>query len=147
LTDASFIGTEARLFWPFLIFPPIVYLIGLFGKRLRKKSPETLTATRAKKASKTLIKQCRRPAMHSSDLIQVIRDYLNSRFGLALGSLTANEAADILKSNDVGMDTAEKLRTVVLKLENDVYTGGAQAASDIQQELPAIIGVIEKEVR
>ena len=82
-----------------------------------------------------------------NNLISSIRDYLNDRFGLSLGSLTADEAAEILKSHGVSLDTAQKLKDIFQGLEDVVYTGQGHGVCDMGEGIPKLIKQIEKEIR
>jgi hypothetical protein len=134
-------------FWLVLFTPPFAYVVSLSGRRLRRRSPGTLAATRARKAAKTLIKQCRQGRVSSADLIQFTRDYLNNRFLLSFGSLTADEAAEILKTKGVKHETAQELRGILLRLENTVYTGRGNSSCDMGEEIAEVVKRIEKEIR
>jgi hypothetical protein len=76
-----------------------------------------------------------------------IRDYLNARFGLLLGSLTPDEAADILTSKGVRVETGDKLRTILRELENAIYTGKGAEPREAGQDLPKLVKQIEKEIQ
>jgi hypothetical protein len=136
----------ALFFWLVLIGPAIFYALAFCGMKFSRKSVKALAVTKTKKAAKTLIKQCRHERLRSSDLAEAIRDYLNDRFGLALGSLTPDEAVEILKSKGVNLDTTQKLQSILQRLEDAIYTGKGDDSSDIGQDLPDLINQIEKEI-
>jgi hypothetical protein len=100
-----------------------------------------------KKAAREFYKQYRKSEASAGKLLQLIREYLNRRFGLSYGSLTAQEADKILISQGVGADTAEKLRNIMQQLENAEYTGKGYETAIIEHDLAPLIKKIEKEVR
>jgi len=134
------------VFWVLTLAPVLAYALTFCGMRFRKKSAGAVAATRAKKAANTIVRKCRHGQVRPSDLALHIRDYLNDRFGLSLGSLTPGEGAEILKSNGVSLNTAEKLRAVLERLEDAVYTGKGHEACDIGENIPKLIKQIEKEI-
>jgi hypothetical protein len=76
-----------------------------------------------------------------------IRDYLNDRFGLSLGSLTPDEASEILQSKGVSLDTAQELRTFLQRVEDAIYTGKGHESGDMGESIPRLVKAIEKESR
>ncbi len=133
-------------FWLVLIAPAFVYLATFWGVKFRSKSDMSVAAAKAKKAAKKLTRRCRQGSRSASALALGIRDYLNDRFGLSLGSLTPNEGAEILESNGVSTDTAQELRVVLQTIEDAVYTGKGHRSSDIHEDIPNLVRQIEKEI-
>ena len=82
----------------------------------------------------------------AADVTDSVRDYLNARFGLLLGSLTPDEAADILTSKGVRPETSAKLRTILRELENAIYTGKGTELREVGVDLPKLIKQIEREI-
>ncbi len=138
---------RGSLFPMFLLTPVLIYATMFFGRRIQKKSVQESAATKARKASKSFLKLYRQGGLNWGQLALLIRDYLNDRFGLALGSVTADEAAEILRSNGVSLDTADKLRSILEKLEDAVFTGRGNEACEMGGEIPELIKKIEREVR
>jgi hypothetical protein len=101
----------------------------------------------AKKAAREFYKQYRRRELSAGNLLQLIRDYLNRRFGLSYGSLTPQESVKILIAQGVGAETAEALQNIMLQLENAEYTGQGMEAAAIDSDLVPLIKQIEKESR
>jgi hypothetical protein len=136
-------------FTSFLIVltPLFLYAAAFLGIRLRRKSVATSAATKAKRASKAFLKQYRRGGLSWSELAELIRHYLNDRFGLSLGSVTAEEAAAILTSNGVSSDATERFRTIFQQLEDAVFTGKGQEPCGTEEKLSELIRQIEKEAR
>jgi len=130
-----------------LLFPLLVYGGTLCGLKIGRKSTASLIATKAKRAAKDFIRQCRQGDLSSNDLISFIADYFNDRFGLSLGSLTPDEAAGILESNGVSTETSGKMRHVIQALEDVIYTGKGHANCEIGQDIPKLIRQMEKEIR
>jgi BatD DUF11 like domain len=135
------------VFWVILLLPLFVYGGTLCGLKIGRKSTASMTAAKAKKAAKDFIRQCRRDDLGSNDLISFITGYFNDRFGLSLGSLTPNEAAGILESNNVSPETTGKMKNVIQILEDAVYTGKGHDSCEIGQDIPKLIKQMEKEIR
>ncbi|MDB4444130.1 BatD family protein [bacterium] len=144
-------GTPARthgfFFWLVLLTPLLANMVAYSALRFRRKSDRALAAIKARKASKTFLNQYRQGALSANDLVSAIRDYLNDRFGLNLGSLTSEEAAEILEANGAGRETTEKLRAIFRRLENAIYTGNGYDAGVTEEDIPEMIKKIEKETR
>lgn len=134
-------------FWLVLVAPLLVYGAAFWGLKFRRRSDQTVAAMKARKAAKKLIQKCRQCEISSSELSLCIRDYLNERLGLALGSLTPEDGAEILRSKGVSLDTVQNLRAVLESLEGAVYTGKGGECHDICEDVPKLIKQIEKEIR
>ncbi|HID30643.1 MAG TPA: protein BatD [Desulfobacterales bacterium] len=134
-------------FWLVTLVPFFLYAIAFCGMKFKRRSVEAMAVTRARKAAKTFAKQCHQDGLSAGPMAEAIRQYLNERFGLSLGSLTPKEAAQILKSNGVNPDTAKEMQAVLHRIENAVYTGRGHDACDIGGDLPRLIKQIEKEIR
>ena len=147
LTAQSSILSNGILSYGLLLGPFLIYLVTFLSLRLRQQQVEILTLTRAKKAAGELIKQCRQGNFSHEGLMDAIRGYLNHRFTLSLGVLTADEAAGLLRSKGVKPETTEKLRSLVQALENAVYTGKGHEHSDQAKTLSDLVKAIEKEIR
>ncbi len=147
LTPGFRVRPWSAFFWLVLIAPLLVYVATFLGLRFRRNSDRSVAAVKAKKAARRLIRRCRHEGLSSNDLGLAVRDYLNERFGLTLGSLTPDEAAQILKSKDVSLDTSQKLQAILQGLEDAVYTGKGDEPYDIGEDIPRLINRIEKEVR
>jgi len=135
------------LLFPLLLFmPAFTYALALFIMRFRRKSRAASALTKAKKAAGVFSKQSKNGKLSAGDLTLSIRDYLNARFGLALGTVTPDEAAEILKSKGVNSDTAAKLQAILIRLENTVYTGKEHEPLEAGDDLPKLIKQIEEEI-
>jgi hypothetical protein len=66
---------------------------------------------------------------------------------LSLGSLTSDEAVDILASRGVNVKTSERLRRTLQELEDAIYTGKGQEPCHMGGDIPELIKQIEKEIR
>ena len=140
-------GTGRPIFWIVLMTPVFIYSAALSVLKFHKKSPGSMAVARAKKAAKTVTRQCHKGKITSNDLSLTILQYLNDRFNLSHGSLTPDEAADILLSRGVRVETVEMLRGVLQQLEDAVYTGKGHEACDMTEDIPKLIRLIEKEAR
>jgi hypothetical protein len=138
---------ESWLFWGMLGLPLALYLGTLGGLKLRRHSRAGQPDMMAKKAAREFYKQYRRCELTAGNLLQLIRDYLNRRFGLSYGSLTPQESVKILISQGVGAETAEALQNIMLQLENAEYTGQGMEAAAIDSDLVPLIKQIEKQCR
>jgi hypothetical protein len=138
---------ESWLIWALLGLPFALYLGTLGGLKLRRHARAVQPDIMAKKAAGEFYKQYRRRELTTGKLLQLIRDYLNRRFGLSYGSLTPRESVKILTSQGVGADTAAALQNIMLQLENDEYTGKGLEAVTIDSDLVPLIKRIEKESR
>jgi hypothetical protein len=147
LQARSAIMSGGLFVWLTLLLPFVLYVSTFLGLRLKKRSVRALPAQRAKKAAKNLVRQCRQGRDDANCLSLWIRDYFNDRFGLTLASLTPEDAADVLASKGVGPGTAQKLRAILIELENTVYTGQTRTEDRMNDEIPRLIKEIEREIR
>ena len=147
LTTQSHIFKNRMFFFVMLFGPFFLYMVAFFTLKLKKQKVEALTQTRSKKAAGEFVKQCRKGGLSHQDLMDAVRGYLNSRFALSIGVLTAEEAVGILRSKGVNSETTKKLRSIVQTLENAVYTGKGHENTDRAETLPDLIKAIEKEIR
>ena len=138
---------ERWIIWAMLGLPFALYVGTLCGIKLRRKSRAGQPDNLAKKAAREFNKQLRAEGLTCSRLLQLIRDYLNHRFGLSYGSLTPREAVDILLSRGVNGDTAANLQGIMQQMENAEYTGKGHVVAKIDFDLAQLIRQIEKEAR
>jgi len=144
----SWAGKRGLFLWAVLLLPVCAYISTFLGLRLRERSLQTLPAQRAKRAARNLFRLCRQyGGADAQRLSLIVRDYFNDRFGLALASLTPEDAAGILASKGVAPETAGRLREVLQTIENAIYAGKGRGADRIGQEIPGIIREIEREIR
>jgi hypothetical protein len=129
------------------MIPVLAYILTLFILKFQQKSRAASALTKSKKAAGIFIKQFKKGRLGAADLTEAVRDYLNARFGLLLGSLTPDEAADILTSNGVSPDTGEKLGEILRQLEIAIYTGKGSEPRATGEDLPKLVKQIEKEIR
>ena len=135
------------VFWAILIIPFFAYAVTFFIQKFHRKTTVSVAAARARRAAKILIQECHKEELSSNHLTSAIRRYLNERFNLSLGSLTPDEAADILGSRGVSGKTSERLRRTLQELEDAIYTGKGQELCDMGGDIPELIKQIEKEIR
>jgi hypothetical protein len=138
---------EGWLFLVLLGLPVMLYLGTLCGMKLRRHARAGQPDILAKKAAREFYKQYRKSELTCSKQLRLVREYLNSRFGLSYGSLTSQEAVKILVSQGVGADTAEKLHHIMQQLENAEYTGKGYETAIIEQDIAPLIKQIEKQIR
>ncbi len=130
-----------------LFAPLFVYATTFFGIKLRSRSLNSRAETRAKKAALTFKQKYNQCISNPDNLTLLIRDYLNDRYGLSLGSPTPAEIFEILQSNGVSTETAERLQKLVQSFEEAIYQGKAERPFDIQKDILRLIKQIEKEMR
>jgi len=147
LGKGSIIRPGGLVFWFIFIGPFFIYAVAFLGLKLGKRSDSSLATLTAKKAAKKFIRKCRQDGLSSNDLALSFRDYLNERFGLSLGSLTSEEAAGILRSEGVSLDTVQKIQAILKGLEDAVYTGKGQKACALGEDASQLVKQIEKEIR
>lgn len=135
------------LYWFVLFGPPVIYLMLLGGMKIRNRSPERMVHSRSRNAFRNLSKRCRQDLSGGADLIEAFRDYLNERFNLAIGTLTAAETEKILLSNGADSDTAIAMRSLIERLENAVYAGDDAQPADAVNDLLGFIKTLEKEIQ
>ena len=143
----SLVRPGGLVFWFVFIGPFFIYAVAFLGLKLRNRSSGSVASLTAKKAAKKFVRKCRQDGLSSNDLALCFRDYLNERFGLSLGSLTSEEAAEILKSEGVSLDTAHKIQAILKGLEDAVYTGKGQNACEVREDASQVVRQIEKEIR
>ncbi|MCJ7686363.1 MAG: BatD family protein [Desulfobacteraceae bacterium] len=147
LEARSSIIPEGLFLWLTLLLPFVLYVSTFLGLRLKRRSVRAMPAHRAKKAAKNLIRQCRQERDDANSLSLCVRDYFNDRFGLVLASLTPDDAANILTSKGVAPGTTQKLRAILMEIENNIYTGQTRKACRMNNEIPKLIKEIEREIR
>ena len=152
LTDDGWLSSRAmgpgNLFcWAILMAPFLVYGAVFLGLRLNRKSDRTIYAQRARKAAHVFLKECRRDHKDANGMMTSVRDYMNDRFQLSLGSLTPADVPKLLMEKGVQPGTADRLRQVLEELEGNIYTGGEATCGSVSGDIPGIIRQIEKELR
>jgi len=151
-TDAMDLSVPFRslsrdwVFWLALAGPLSMYLVLLSVLRLQRLSPERLAQSISKKAFGALRKRCRIDQTRYEDLINVFKDYLNDRFSLSIGTLTADDAERILRDQGVTDESAKNMRSLVQRFETAVYAGNNLDDPDATNHLLALVKKIEKEI-
>ena len=138
---------EGWLLTVMFALPFIIYVGTLCGFKLRRPTVAGQADINAKKAARRFYRQYGRGRPAAGELHELIRDYLNSRFGLSYGSLTPAEAVKILTAGGAGADTAKKLQDWMQRCENAVYSGKGNEVVHTGEDLVRLIKQIEKEVR
>jgi hypothetical protein len=134
-------------FWIILAGPMFLYAGALLALRWNRRSDASAAATRARKAAKVFIEQCRQGSPGAEALLEALRSYLNQRLTLSLGALTPADAYEALRARGVKEETAGRLRDLVRRLENAVYTGRAEEACPFAGDFPQVMSQIEKELK
>ncbi|MBW2568984.1 MAG: protein BatD [Deltaproteobacteria bacterium] len=152
-TSANALSVPCRMLstdWRFLlalIGPLLVYLMLLGVLKLRNQSPERLALSKSRNAFKTLTKRCRQDQPGCADLIDTFKNYLNDKLSLSIGTLTADDAAELLQNKGVAPETAKKMRSLIQRLENAVYAGEDLKNTDAANDLLKLVKTLEKEIR
>jgi hypothetical protein len=128
------------------VTPLFAYGAAFWGKRFRKDTAKASALAKTKKAGSVLIKKCHPGDLSAAELTDAIRDYVNDRFALSLGSLTPQEAIEILTSRGVKPERAQRIGDILQKLEDDIYSGGAHNACSMEDGIPKIVNEIEKDI-
>ena len=110
--------------WVVLIGPAFICGAVLIVSKLRFRSESGAGVSKSKRAAKVFEKTCGRGDDTAKGCYEAFRTYLNDRFHLLLGSVTAEETRDILVSNQVRADTVQAAEALVQKLEDAMYAGG-----------------------
>jgi oxygen tolerance protein BatD len=147
LTAQSRILTHGRFYLWMLTLPFFLYMVAFFSLKFKKQKVTALAQTRSKKAAGKFIKRCRKGGLNHQDLMNVFSHYLNRRFALSIGVLTAEEATDILGSKGITPETADALRSILRILENAVYTGKGHEKTDQAKSLADLVKCVEREIR
>ena len=140
-------GPENPYAWAVLAVPFLVYGAVFFGLRFNKKSDQAIYAQRARKAAQNFMKECRREKKDANGMMIAVRDYINDRFQLSIGSLTPADVPMLLVERGVAPRTADRLRNVLEELEGRIYTGGEATCGSATQAIVEIIKQMEKELR
>ena len=140
-------GPENPYAWVVLAVPFLVYGAVFFGLRFNKKSDQAIYAQRARKAAQNFMKECRRDKKDANGMMITVRNYINDRFQLSIGSLTPADVPMLLVERGVAPRTADKLRHVLEDLEGRIYTGGEATCGSATQAIQEIIKQMEKELR
>jgi len=135
------------VFWMLLIGPPAVFFLTLGGALVRRRSGSMNAAWSVRKASAGFIRTSRRGGVTAAELMQALQEYLSQRLSLARGSLTAEEAAALLRARNVAAGTVGELREVWLRIEDAVYTGKGSERTDAAEGLARLVVRIEKDLR
>ncbi len=130
-----------------LIAPFLVYVMAFCLMRHKKRSKKAFALARARKAAKTFVKKCEKGKLDPVDFHGAIRSYLNDRFGLLLGSVTPQEAVEILVSRGVNPETAQKMKSVLHRLEDAIYAGMVNEMFETHGDINNIVRQIEKEIK
>ncbi len=133
--------------WAILAAPMLLYVGVFVGLRVRRTSEQSLAGARARRAAGVFVRHCKHGAPGTASLLDDLREYLNDRLRLTMGSLTSSDAHRLLISNGVNEDTAQLFGEAVQRLEDAVYTGKADEACPFTGDLLDVISRIEKELR
>ena len=149
-TDAMDLAVPFRslskgwIFWLALVGPLSMYLMLLGVLKVQRLSPERLAQSRSKKAFSTLKKRCHKAHADHEEHIHAFKDYLNDRYNLSIGTLTADDAERILLDKGLDAETAKRVRTLMQTYETAVYAGHCFNGSEDPGEMLRLVKSIEK---
>ncbi len=136
----------AAVFWLLLIGPVAAFLLTFGGAALRQRSAGITAARSVRRAAGVFARACERSGLTADELMQALQDYLSQRLSLARGSLTADEAAALLRSRSVNERTVGELHGLWRRVEDAIYTGRGGEATTAGAALAALVARIEKEL-
>lgn len=142
-------GSLPLTLWLVLIVPPIVYAAVFTASKVRSPSDTTVRISKSKRAARAFERTCGgRSGCSAETCYEAFRVYLNDRFGLSLGSVTPEEAREILTSKSVRTDRVAAAEALLQKLEDAVY-GGNRVVWEPQAGLQAchLVREIERDLK
>jgi len=135
------------IFWLLLIGPPAAFVLTLGGVVVRKRSGGMTAARSVRKAAAGFVRTSKRSGLTADELMQALQEYLSRRLSLTRGSLTADEAAALLRSRNVDDNVVGELHGVWRRMENTIYTGQGREMTDAGAGLARLVARIEKDLR
>lgn len=135
------------VFWLLLLGPPAAFALTLGGRIARSRSGRVAAVLSARNAAAGFIKTCKRGDLTAGDALAALQEYLGRRLGLASGSLTADEAAALLRARRADATAVGKLDAIWRRLEDAIYTGKGRERTDAGEELARLVARIEKDLR
>jgi len=130
-----------------IAIPPLIYLliVLLFYRKTRLKL-EKLTS---KKALSHLNKALNKNAnLHISEMLKFFNQFLNERLQRSGGTLTPDEAKQILISSGVDADLANNTQSIIKTLEAAVYTGQSdQDINTLKQSIEELAKKLDKGIK
>jgi hypothetical protein len=141
------IRSSGPIFWLIIVIPLLSYALTFWGVRSRRKSEASLAASRARRAERNLSRRCHKRGLLFTEISEAVRDYVNDRLGLSLGSLTPEDAGTILRARGVSETTLQAFKGLVQRIEDAVYTGQGNEPCHMGKEVPQLIRQVEKEIQ
>lgn len=130
-----------------LLSPAGIYVIVFVGLKAREHSSQNVMAMNMKKARKNFLKRVQSSNTTADEFLLAVRDYLNDRFGLTLGSVTSDETACILASHNVTEQTIKRFHALLQRVENEIYTGRGAKVFHTDENIPELMRRVERESR
>jgi hypothetical protein len=135
------------VFWLLLIGPPAAFFLTLGSVVVRRRSGNLTAAWSVRRAAAEFTGTCKRSGLTAEELLQALQDYLIQRLSLAHGSLTADEAAALLRARKVDDKAVKELHGAWRRIEDAIYTGKGREATDAGEGLARLVARIEKGLR
>ena len=135
------------LFWLLLVGPPAAFALTFASLLARRKSVSVAALFSVRNAAAGFLKTCKREELTAAEALVALQEYLGRRLGVAPGSLTADEAASLLRSRRVDEKAVAALQAIWRRTEDAMYTGKGQARTAAGPDLARIVARIEKGLR
>lgn len=130
-----------------LLLPPLTWVITLLALHLVRRNETQAQAVRAKNAVKVFASTFGQHATPTANqALEAVRVYLNDRFGRSIGSITPEDARQILSTSHVSPHCIDRLHAVLATLQQEVYTGNGDKPFTLPDDLPGLVRQIDKEV-
>ncbi len=139
--------SQHLLRWVVLLVPLLVYGGVLLVLQYHKKSGQAIYAQRARRAAGNFMRECPQSEEDADGMMTAVREYINNRFQLSMGSLTPDEVPGLLVEKGVEPHTAKDLQTALEELEALIYADGEATCGALGRRISEIIKRIEKELR
>jgi hypothetical protein len=135
----------AWLSWILLLVPAIAYGVFAAVYKLTNKGSE-ISQLKVFRSANIFYKTCKDKDLSANALSNALKEYFNNRFKMEIGSLTPQDASDILKDNGCKEETINQMEWILKKIEILIYTGKGDDPCDLSEEKIIIVKSIEKEI-
>jgi hypothetical protein len=137
----------AAVFWLLLVGPPAAFALTLGGLVARRRSGSVVAALSVRSAAADFLKTSKRADLTADEALAALQEYLGRRLGIAAGSLTADDAAALLRARRADDQAVGALQALWRRIEDAIYTGQGRARTDAGAELARLVARIEKGLR
>ncbi|HLA28488.1 MAG TPA: BatD family protein [Syntrophales bacterium] len=130
-----------------LLIPGLACLSVVFFLRHMSQSAAHASAMRAKRAFRVFASTLSKEKLSASQILEIVRVYINERFDLAIGLITPEEMSRILAERRVNPNLVERLHAVLDELQHVVYTGRGDQTVLIRDDMVELILQIDQEAQ